>query len=309
MPADHQIQQSIEECDKLDAIMRLLNALIMLGLPLLVAAALMRKHKLSWRLFFYGAIAFAVSQILEIPFNRYLLQPLVEMINGQPLAEASNLGMGGILFALSAGVFEESSRAIVYWVSLREYTRWKDAVLYGVGHGGLEAIFLGGIALYAFFQATAYRNIDLNNLVPLEQLQLARAQLDLYWSLPWYAALLGALERIFAMLIQVTLAVMVLQAFIRKKVHWFFLAIGWHTLVDAVVVIGIQTWDIYFVEFLIGLMALFSLAILWRLRSESDLPHAKVEVDDVEEMRTGLARRKRPFSLDQIERSRYDQNG
>ena len=95
-------------------------------------------------------------------------------------------------------------------------------MFYGVGHGGLEAILLGGIAFYAFFQAMAYRNADLGNLVPPEQLQLARAQLDLYWSPPWYTALLGALERIFALTIQMTLAVMIMQAFVRKSASWFF---------------------------------------------------------------------------------------
>ena len=298
-----------EEFDKLDALVRLLNAFIMLGLPLLLAVVLVRKYRLNWKLFFYGALAFGISQILEIPFNRYLLVPLVEMINGQPLTGGSALGLGGILFALSAGVFEESSRAIVYWFSLRKYTRWKEAVFYGVGHGGLEAVFLGGIAFYAFFQAMAYRNADLSNLVPPEQLQLARAQLDLYWSLPWHMALLGALERFFALIIQMTLAVIVLQAFVRKKVLWFFLAVGWHTLVDTVVVIGIQTWDIYVVELLLGLMALLSLAILLRLRTENDLPPAEEEIGDARVPGKRLTRKPRSYSLDQIDRSRYDQNG
>lgn len=66
----------------MDAIVPLLNALIMLGLPLFLAIGLVRRYALSWKLFFYGAIAFALSQILEIPFNRFLLLHLVGQING-----------------------------------------------------------------------------------------------------------------------------------------------------------------------------------------------------------------------------------
>lgn len=181
-------------------------------------------------------------------------------------------------------------------------------MFYGVGHGGLEAILLGGIAFYAFFQAMAYRNADLGNLVPPEQLQLARAQLDLYWSLPWYTALLGALERIFALTIQMTLAVMIMQAFVRKKASWLFLAIAWHTLVDAVVVFGVKTWSIFVVEILVGFMALLSLAILWRLRSENDSSTAEEVVSEDRDSRTALPPRPRRYSIDQIERSRYDHN-
>jgi hypothetical protein len=91
-------------------------------------------------------------------------------------------------------------------------------------------------------------------------------QIEAYWAAPWYAALLGALERVFALCLHLSLSVMVLQVFTRRKWHWLGLAIGWHALVDGAAVTALQLAGPYWTEALVGVFAAISLGIVYFLR-------------------------------------------
>jgi hypothetical protein len=93
------------------------------------------------------------------------------------------------------------------------------------------------------------------------------AQLEIYWSAPWYAALLGALERAFALVIQVSLAVLVYQAVRRGERRWLLAAILWHTIIDALAVVAARAWGVYLAEAVIAALALLSLGWVLALRS------------------------------------------
>lgn len=250
----------------MDVAIRLLNSLLMFAVPLVAAVILVRRYRLEWRLFLIGAGTFAGALILEIPFNRFLLQPVLERLGLLGAVQGWALVSTAIIFGLVAGLFEEGARYVVYRRWLHSERRWTGGLLFGLGHGGMEAMLLGGLTLYASFQAIAYRNAELATILPPEHLVIARAQLDAYWGTTWYAALLGALERVFAIGIQISLAVMVLQVFVRRSHLWLLLAIAWHLLVDAVAVFGISTWGIYITELIIGVMAVMSLVFLYLLK-------------------------------------------
>jgi uncharacterized membrane protein YhfC len=163
------------------------------------------------------------------------------------------------------------ARYLVYRIWLRESrTKW-DGLMFGVGHGGLESILLGGLAGLALFQAITYRNADLSAVVPADQLDLARMQLEAYWAAPWYAVLLSAGERLFAICFHLSASLLVLQTFVRRNPAWLALAIGWHAILDSVAVFALVTWGAYVMEGFIGLLALLSLGIvyvLWRRDGE-----------------------------------------
>ena len=83
-----------------------------------------------------------------------------------------------------------------WWI--KDNRTWRSAILAGAGHGGIEAIILGILVMLAFTNLMAYRNIDLSKLnLTLDQLATARQQIQSYWNAPWYATLLGAVERAF----------------------------------------------------------------------------------------------------------------
>jgi uncharacterized membrane protein YhfC len=226
---------------------------------------LARRARAEWRVFLMGAGTFIGSQIFHLPFNSYVLSPIIERLG---LAEAVGgfpLLLYAFCFGLSAGVFEEVARYLVYRIWLRESRTTWDGLMFGAGHGGVESILLGGLAGFALFQAIAYRNADLSTLVSPDQLELAQAQIESYWAAPWYDVLLSATERFFAICFHLSASLLVLQTFVRRNPVWLAAAVGWHAILDTVAVFAIVTWGAYVMMGLVGLMAFLSLGIIYAL--------------------------------------------
>jgi uncharacterized membrane protein YhfC len=88
-----------------------------------------------------------------------------------------------------------------------------------------------------------------------------------YWSAPWYATLLGAVERSFALPTHIALSVIMLQVFIRGKIRWLLLAIGWHAFVNAITGIVLGTWGAYATEAVLAIIALIDIIIIFALKT------------------------------------------
>ncbi len=263
----------------MDVVVRALNALLMIAIPIVLGFYLARKFGVRWKLYLIGAVTFVAAQALHIPFNQFVLLPWLESVGLKGAGQGAGLVLFGLIVGLSAGVFEETARYISYRTWAKEARTWEQGLMFGAGHGGIEAILLGVLALIAFVQIMAMQGIDLSTVVPAEQLDLAEAQIDAYWALPWFGAMLGAVERGFAICIQLLLSLLVLQAILRKNMLWFVLAILWHMLVNAVAVVGLVTWGIYWVEALVGVMACISLGGIFYLRGK--MPHPSESEEEV----------------------------
>ena len=172
-----------------------LNGLLMIALPLALGVFLVRRLRLSWGIFGVGGLTFVASQVVHLPFNHWVLQPFLMRFGLGPESGPAGLVAVALMLGLSAGVFEEGARYLAYRYGLRRAREWSQGVLFGAGHGGVEAILLGVLALVGLMQAVAYRGVDLATLLPPGQVAAAQAQLAAYWESPWYFALLGALER------------------------------------------------------------------------------------------------------------------
>lgn len=288
----------------IEIVIRPLTALLMIAMPLALGVYLNRKLEGTWRLFGIGALTFVVSQVLHIPFNFLVLNPLMKRF-GLSMSVTTQLVVIAILLGLSAGVFEEVARYVFYrlWLKKDEDRTWRSAVMFGAGHGGGEAIILGVLALVAFVRLLALRDVDLSTQVPPDQLELAQMQVEMYWAQPWYVVLLGAVERAAAISFHISASVMVLQVFRRRNILWLFLAIGWHTLLDAVAVFGIQTWGVYVTETLVVGMGILSIVIVLLLREPSSTPDDGLP-SQTKESFTQIKPQKP--SLDHLEDSRYD---
>jgi len=251
----------------MDSFVRILNPLLMIAIPLGLAIYLVRKLKVEWKLFGIGALIFIGSQVLHIPFNIWVLNAMIKnagLAFGQP---GSPLVILAVLYGLSAGLFEELARYLGFRFWLKNERQWQDSLLYGAGHGGIEAIILGVLTFYAFLQLTSLRGVDLSTMLPSEQLALAQAQLDAYWSATWYESLFGALERAATICFHVSASVLVLQAFTRNNKIWLVAAVVWHALLDAFAVYSMQSWGIYITEGIIVLAGVFSVALIFMLRT------------------------------------------
>ena len=261
-----------------------LNGLLMIGMPIGLAFYLTRKFKQGWRLFWTGAATFLFSQVLHIPFNA-LVSPVFNQFGFIALPVMVQTLISAIFLGVSAGVFEELSRYGMYrWIA-KDARSWGRGLLAGAGHGGAEAIILGVLALYAYIQYVSLRYADLAAILSNGQLDAARAQITAYWSAPWYLSMLGALERLFAIPVQLACSLLVLQTFTRKQFWWVGLAILFHTLVDGVSVIAISVKiPALGIEGIIGIFAMVSVAIIYALRSrepmEEKIPHQPVTVPE-----------------------------
>lgn len=258
----------------MDVVVRSLNGLLMIALPLCLGVVLIRRFRLGWGLFGVGVATFLGSQLLHLPFNQWVLNPMLDRLGLATAGPGLPLIWLGVSLGLSAGVFEEGARALVYRLWLRQARSWREALVFGTGHGGIEAIVLGVLVLYGLLQALALRGVDLATVVPAEQIEATRAGLDAYWAAPWHLAILGALERAFALCMHLAATVLVLQTFRRHNGLWLLAAVAWHALVDAAAVVTAASWGPYWAEAVIGLLAAASLGIVVLLR---DKPAAEAD--------------------------------
>jgi uncharacterized membrane protein YhfC len=279
-----------------------LNGLLMIALPIVLGIYLTHRFEMSWRLWWIGGATFVISQVGHIPFNRLLTYLFQEGILPAP-AENWKLAFNTILLGLSAGVWEETSRYAVYRWWAKDARTWCKGVLMGAGHGGIEAILLAALVFYAFIQMVVLREMDLSTVVPAEQLDLLSQQVSAYWSTPWYASLLGALERSFAIPTHIALSVIVLQVFIRGKLRWLLLAIGWHAFANAIALYILAIWGAYASEAALAVIALIDLWIIFALRTTEppslqitpshppdSAPRQEVRISEMEETPENLER-------------------
>jgi uncharacterized membrane protein YhfC len=283
------------------------NALLMIGIPLVLGLLLARKLKVDMGLFGIGAMTFVASQIFHIPFNIWALNPVIKWLDLQPASGNLDLAILGLLFGLSAGVFEETARYLVYrWQLVRNRT-WEEGLMFGAGHGGIEAIILGLFALWGFLQLATFRDLNpeaLVNILSPEKAELIQSYLSTYESAPWYYNFLGTVERLATIAIHLSATLLILQTYIRKNIGWYILAVLWHTLVDAFAVYGIQTWNVYMVEGIIVLFGICSVGIIFALRKGQRKPEEEAESRSEPLLTTSV--KEDEITSEKLENSRYE---
>lgn len=237
-------------------ILSTLNALLMITLPIGMCIFLARRFGVGWGLAGVGALTFIGSQVVHLPLLWGLTALSQRGIIPAPPVQWK-LMTNAIILGLAAGLCEEIARYLVYRWWLKSARSWKEALMFGAGHGGIEAVIFGVLAALTVVNVYVLSRMDLSTL-PLnaEQLAATQQQLSEFLNAPWYARLLGAVERIFALCIHISAAVLVLQAFIRKNLLWLVSAILWHALIDGVAVYAVSTWGPYWTEVILGAMSL-----------------------------------------------------
>jgi uncharacterized membrane protein YhfC len=257
-------------------ITRFLNGFLMIAMPIALGIYLVNRLQSSGKIWIIGATTFIISQVAHLPFNSYLLNPILGTIQQAIHGVSANL-LVAVLLGLSAGIFEECARYGMFRWWLKDKHTWNTAVVAGAGHGGIEAIILGGIVMMVYLNMVALRNSDLStlNLSP-DQLESTRQQIQVYWSVAWYDTLFGAIERAFTIPFHIMASVLVLKVFTRRPGHqqlgWLGLAIGLHTLMDASVVFIAGQWNGYIAEAVLGILAIFEIILIFVLRQPETQP-------------------------------------
>jgi uncharacterized membrane protein YhfC len=282
-------------------IFRVLNILLMIGIPIAAGLYIYRRGKGGFRPIWIGAAAFVLSQVGHIPFNQFLMLPGIEALGFDPAATSGiSLVVLGIAAGLSAGIFEEIARFLVmkYWLKKEVHTLLP--LKYGIGHGGIEAVLLGLFALAALIQIYIFSGEGMLDTLPADQVELARSQIEAYLAVPWYLSLLGAWERVSAMAFHVGASILVYKSVRSKNLLWLVIAVIGHTLLNAIAVIGIQKLDYVPLEAALFVFAVAWLIWAWKIREqepedeEDPLPPGQIEIPDGQ------------ITQEQLDASRYD---
>ncbi|TKJ06120.1 YhfC family intramembrane metalloprotease, partial [Bacillus cereus] len=165
------------------------------------------------------------TQILEIPFHLFMRgNPTIAPFLENPFVFA-------IYGGLTAGIFEELGRFVAFFFLLKKYLEYKDGFAYGIGHGGIESILIGGFsALQALIFANSINDGSFSRLIE-QKPELSILQ-DMLIQQPAYLYFLGSLERIMALVLQIAFTMLVLYAVKQKKYIFLVYAILFHAFVD-----------------------------------------------------------------------------
>ena len=213
------------------------TVILMIAVPVAFFLYWRRKHKeqtkISWLI--AGAAGFIVSaRVLELGVHYLCIMadnPVSRFINGNTVAFV----LYGIIMA---GVFEECGRHIVLKYIMKKNRTRENAVLYGIGHGGIEilAVILPSMVLYLvisilFSQGSVEEALSQLRITE-ETAASALPSVQAAAAFDFGLMALNVIERLFAMLLHIGLTVIVFYGVVNTRKAFLPLAILLHMLMD-----------------------------------------------------------------------------
>lgn len=250
--------------------MMIVSTIFVIVCPFIFGVIAHGRLAVGWKYFWFGSLVFLVFQLLT-------RLPLVILLQSTLLAPllSTSTALAWVwltILALTAGLFEEVGRYLGFRFFLRrEPKTWAKAVMFGLGHEGLESLILvGGVQLLTLLSLALFSTVTINSMSAVQR----QAALQLFTAIraqPVWFPLLSAWERFWSFPLQVMLSVIVLQVFRWQKRHWLFLAILLHALVDFLVLalpqaFGSSLITALLVEGIVGVFGLVGVWVIWRLR-------------------------------------------
>lgn len=263
----------------------ILSVLVMIGLPIFLAVFFTRRFKISWWVVLTGVLTFIVSQALHIPaligVNSLFTKGILTVTSDSwfPIVYS-------IMIGLLAGLFEEIARWVGFKMLREKAERFGSALAAGIGHGGIESIYVCVMGLGATLVTVLFYNpgSQIAAGASTSQVQYMLAQIDAFWSTPWYFGLLSGVERVIALSTHLFLSALVWKAVVDRNVLWLLLAILYHMVVDAVAVFLQQIgWSYWPIEGVLAIFMLLNLIMLYTFyREESQIEKEMDEISDEE---------------------------
>lgn len=230
------------------------------GLPIGLFVYLWRKKKAAFFCFGTGLLIFLIfALMLESMVHSMVFQATGDLITG-------NLFLYALYGALMAAAFEETGRYLGMKFFMRDYLTKENALMYGVGHGGMEAMVLLGItSINNLANAMMINDGSMTGvLVGLDEAtrQTALQSLTVLWETPASLFFAAGFERIVAMLLQIALSILIYRTVREKSGRWYGIAFAAHFVVDfaAVLLSGVS---IALTEVVV---ALLTAAVVWYAR-------------------------------------------
>jgi len=224
----------------------ILSGVIAIVVPILLAVIWKKTQDAKVSSFFVGCLGFLIfAMVLEQIFHSVVLGATGTSISG-------NLVLYALYGGLAAGFFEEVGRFLCMKVIMRKTLSREDSIMYGIGHGGIEAILIIGISEISNIATSLSINagtIDAQlQQVSEESRNQLYQQISQLWTTQSHMFYAAGLERLTAMTFHICASYLVYKAIAEKKVAFFFLALLLHVLLDSVTVflngLGVNIWGI-----------------------------------------------------------------
>lgn len=201
-------------------------ALCGFGIPLGLYLYLRKKKDANHMPFWVGCVVFPLFALV---LEQFAYLGLAKWSGWTALQ--GNIWLFAPVAGLMAGLFEETGRYVAFQTVLRK-KRGKDvnALMYGAGHGGIEAVIIMSVSMISNLVIALLYNAGKAD----PTITYAAGQL---LGVPSWMFLASIVERIAAVALHISLSVLVWFAAKNAKRFWLFpLAILLHALVDAAAV-------------------------------------------------------------------------
>lgn len=247
------------------------SGLISVTVPIVLLIYWKTKTGAKISTFFTGCATFVLfALILE-----QILHTIVLNSTGNAITE--NVWIYGLYGGLCAGVFEEVGRLLAMKFILKKRLNKENAIMYGLGHGGIEAIMicsltmLSNIALSVTINAGGLEEI-LMTIPDATLRQTAYEQYTALWTTAAGMFYASGIERMLAMGLHICLSYLVYLAVSKNNMKLFFLSIGIHALVDAVTVwLNGNGCPIWVIELILAIMvAVFAYFVVKHYKTEDE---------------------------------------
>jgi uncharacterized membrane protein YhfC len=242
-----------------------LSFIISVGLPTALFIFARKKLKSDKMPLLIGAGTFLVFALIleKVVFNGIAFS----IFDADALQ--SNVWALAIFGGLEAAVFEEVGRFVAMKVLMKKKLTRENAFMYGVGHGGVEAVILVGLGMISniatcFMINSGTFDATLNLLTP-EQQKTTLESVAVLWESSPLVLCMGGIERIPAIVFHIAASVIVYRAVKSGKLKYLWLALGLHFLTDAGVVVVLQYTSVVVTEIWIFVLACVSVFIAYRI--------------------------------------------
>lgn len=209
--------------------------------PIILLIIIRIKTKAQISSFFIGALTYFVFVVV---FEQMLHSVVLTGLGNISQFITNNIWLYALYIGLAAGIFEETGRFMSIKFYMKNNLNPENALMYGIGHGGIESIILVALTKGA----------------------------------PAYPFYIVGIERLLAMTLHIALSIIIYKAVTQRgKMGYYPLAMGIHFISNFLMVIVAHYFGIIMAE--IACLVCVTITVIIATRIWNEKKTEKVEVN------------------------------
>lgn len=242
------------------------SLILSIGFPIALMIICKKKFRARISSFFIGALTFVLFAMV---FEQILH---IGVIKGLGLNANSNKWLYYLYAATAAAVFEETGRIVAMKCFMKNRCDFPNAFMYGIGHGGIEAIIIGGMAGISNLVSMLMINSGMMQAtlsgLSDEVRNKTVTQLSALWTTPKALFFATGIERVSAVILHIGLSLLIYKGLKECKKKIIAMAYGIHFLVDLIAVACASVISVWLIEVIIFVFAITTFIFAYRLNKK-----------------------------------------